>query len=522
MSGAVHLIIDGWTNRTPADSLVCVVVAWQEDGRAFRPILDVAWVSDLSPESYVTNFISGCLERYGLIRKIKTICLRNAPHSEQVCAGLHAKHSNPYLQTRTVCYSHVVGLMMEAFTSFLRPLPRVTPVKYFQDAGVEDDTEMDDLELDYSLSEREYNADLVQEAVRNARRELDIDIERKVLQGARNVLSKVTALEQVISQVNSQALKQAYWGRSQQESVSETHRSVVRPRGSRKWGTIRDSMMRCSEFISTFRNLVAAGVNVPGIEECFLDEIEQNILDEFHTGFEVFDDVVSVLSLQETPFLHEVVVELFNLRMRLEDIRNGSRLGTSPTSVTRVAAEAALWAYKLMVKDDELPDICIIAVVMHPTHKLQWFNKRGMDTRRIEAAVIERFNQSYPLVLVKGESNQDGLVESKHAVATDSMGNYLDRPTLSKEVIEEKGGLLNYWNQELVTQPRVAQMALDYLTIPATSVDLTRIFSGGQMATNGLEKHVNYDTFRAMMSMGSWFGTPVLPEIDAVANLLEM
>ncbi|CAE7176097.1 unnamed protein product [Rhizoctonia solani] len=479
-----HLIIDGWITRTPINSLARVAVAWQEDGVAFRSILDVAWVSDLSPENYVANFTAGCLARYGLKEK-------------------------------------AMGLMVEALTSFLRPLPRVTLVKFLQDAD-DNDMEVDDLELDTALSEREYNSDLVQEAIRNATRELiqlHPNIDRKGLQAARNVLRKVTALEHIINQANPQVPRETPWGHSKRGLVSETHGLATHSRESRQWGTIHDSMTRYFELIPTSQNLVAAGLNVPGIEDCYLSEFEQNILSEFNTVLEAFSDLVGILSRQDSPFLHEVVTELSDLRTRLENIRNGSGIGTSLTSITRVAIESAIWAYKLMAGDGELPEIGIVAVVMHPAHKLEWFSNRKIDTGRVRAVVIEHFRKIF---LVEEEWVKARLIDFKNLAVVDDLCSYLDSPTLSKEAIEEKGGVLNYWNHELEAQPRVARMALDYLTIPgeSSSVDSTRWFSGGQIPTNGLEKHMDDNAFRAIISVGSWFGTPVLPDIDSVANLL--
>ncbi|KAH7325238.1 hypothetical protein B0J17DRAFT_723261 [Rhizoctonia solani] len=164
-------------------------------------------------------------------------------------------------------------------------------------------------------------------------------------------------------------------------------------------------------FRVALESLVATGMDVSGIEEYFLDKAQQNILDEFSTGLEVFNGLVGVLLRQETSLLHEAIVRLFTLRQRLEDIRNGSIIvGTCPTSITRVASEAALGVYKSKASHYEIPEIEIVAVVMRPTYKLQWFEERGMNTIEIETLVIAHFDKHYPLIKLEGEK---GLIHFK-------------------------------------------------------------------------------------------------------------
>ncbi|CAE6519721.1 unnamed protein product [Rhizoctonia solani] len=127
------------------------------------------------------------------------------------------------------------------------------------------------------------------------------------------------------------------------------------------------------------------------------------------------------------------------------------------------------------------------------------------------------FDRNYPFI--KREDDKEGLIGLK-TTQTDNMRTYLNSPVVSEECIKERGGLLKYWELQLKTSPRVARMALDLLTIPASSVDSTRTLFGGPIVANWLETHVDHDVFRAAMSVGSWFGTPIPRDIDAVASIL--
>ncbi|KAG8735701.1 hypothetical protein FRC11_003075 [Ceratobasidium sp. 423] len=64
-------------------------------------------------------------------------------------------------------------------------------------------------------------------------------------------------------------------------------------------------------------------------------------------------------------------------------------------------------------------------------------------------------------------------------------------------------------------------MALDILSAPASSVDAERAFSGSRMAINYRQHRMSDMTFWAKMAVGSWFSTPLLPDIDDVHEIIE-
>lgn len=48
----------------------------------------------------------------------------------------------------------------------------------------------------------------------------------------------------------------------------------------------------------------------------------------------------------------------------------------------------------------------------------------------------------------------------------DDIEDYFRSPLVQEGVISECGGVLAYWTSKLETRPRVARMALDYLSAP--------------------------------------------------------
>jgi hypothetical protein len=51
-------------------------------------------------------------------------------------------------------------------------------------------------------------------------------------------------------------------------------------------------------------------------------------------------------------------------------------------------------------------------------------------------------------------------------VSHDTIQAYLDGPLVSESEINAAGGVLKYWELARATHPRVAQMALDFLSAP--------------------------------------------------------
>ena len=101
---------------------------------------------------------------------------------------------------------------------------------------------------------------------------------------------------------------------------------------------------------------------------------------------------------------------------------------------------------------------------------------------------------------------------SRSTLSHDSIEAYLNAPNIvSHAEILSAGGILKYWHHMRATQPRLAQMALDYLSAPASSVDAERAFSCGQLQVNHLQHGINSQSFKAKLTIGSWSRTPLLP-----------
>ena len=116
----------------------------------------------------------------------------------------------------------------------------------------------------------------------------------------------------------------------------------------------------------------------------------------------------------------------------------------------------------------------------------------------------------------------------------DSLDAYLGSPPIPKSEIKAvgPGGVLKYWENAHMTCPRLAQMALNFLSAPsmgfsfcgyefrtyrcfvASSVDAEQPFSGGRLQVNHLQHQINSQSFKAQVAVGSWYSTPITKTAD--------
>ncbi|KIJ47636.1 hypothetical protein M422DRAFT_163711, partial [Sphaerobolus stellatus SS14] len=76
-----------------------------------------------------------------------------------------------------------------------------------------------------------------------------------------------------------------------------------------------------------------------------------------------------------------------------------------------------------------------------------------------------------------------------------------------------------YWNARLASGSQLAQMGLDILSIPATSVDVERAFSRGRLMVSRLRHSLNDTTTRNGTVLGSWATLPgLIPEAELVKS----
>ncbi|OJT02035.1 hypothetical protein TRAPUB_7505, partial [Trametes pubescens] len=197
-----------------------------------------------------------------------------------------------------------------------------------------------------------------------------------------------------------------------------------------------------------------------------------------------------------------------------------------------------------------------VAMILHPQHKVQYFRDEGWPEEWVQTAidlVREEWNTFYkpknaPALIVppaaaaaadkgkgKGKASSSGGRRSAQGAAQlptaamfksisrhgkpsqlDALEVYLQAPP--QPDIEDP---LAYWNVVLKTgNTHLAQMALDFLSIPSTSTDAERAFSRGHLTVSRLRHSLSEESVRASTVLGSWANIPgLVPEAEIVELL---
>ncbi|EJD32395.1 hATC-domain-containing protein [Auricularia subglabra TFB-10046 SS5] len=90
--------------------------------------------------------------------------------------------------------------------------------------------------------------------------------------------------------------------------------------------------------------------------------------------------------------------------------------------------------------------------------------------------------------------------------------------------VPEGGDALKWWKRNTSTFPHLSRMALDYLSIPATSVDVERTFSRGRLLLSHVRNRLSAESTRALLCIGSWLncGMVKISDIRSVTTEVEV
>jgi len=176
-----------------------------------------------------------------------------------------------------------------------------------------------------------------------------------------------------------------------------------------------------------------------------------------------------------------------------------------------------------------------IAMVLHPRHKLSYFTTAGWEAEWVETAkelVRDVFERSYKQPDAREEEDPapapaaSSKASSKPANMFDSLPS-LSAPT-QKELRDDLdrylstdpemvGDVLVWWHEHRGMYPSLSRMALDYLTIPATSVDVERLFSRGRLLLSHVRSRLSAQSTRALLCLGSWSRLGLVKDTDVLA-----
>ncbi|TFK82771.1 hATC-domain-containing protein, partial [Polyporus arcularius HHB13444] len=78
---------------------------------------------------------------------------------------------------------------------------------------------------------------------------------------------------------------------------------------------------------------------------------------------------------------------------------------------------------------------------------------------------------------------------------------------------------LGWWWERRREYPRLSRMAIAYLTIPGTSVDIERIFSRGRLLLPHVRNGLSARSIRALLCLGEWSRLGLVKDRDVKHDL---
>jgi len=85
--------------------------------------------------------------------------------------------------------------------------------------------------------------------------------------------------------------------------------------------------------------------------------------------------------------------------------------------------------------------------------------------------------------------------------------------------VEDVTDALMWWHERRKVFPRLSRMACDYLSIPATSVDVERVFSRGRLLLPYVRGRLAVQSTRASLCVGLWSAQGLIKDNDIKAVL---
>ncbi|TFY79033.1 hypothetical protein EWM64_g4980 [Hericium alpestre] len=156
-----------------------------------------------------------------------------------------------------------------------------------------------------------------------------------------------------------------------------------------------------------------------------------------------------------------------------------------------------------------------IAMVLHPGLKLQYFRNHHWEDEWIETAenlVREEYAHHYEHENDAVESEINDAVPQTADNTFDfgdiSVGNEAERISELEEYlrspVEKVKDPVQWWFSKRHVYPKLSRMALDYLSIPATSTAVERVFSQGRQLLHFTRNRLSPYSIRAYLCLGSW------------------
>ncbi|SJL03663.1 uncharacterized protein ARMOST_16509 [Armillaria ostoyae] len=497
--GDLHFATDAWTspNHRP---YVAVTVHFEDKGKPVSLLLDIVEVAKNHTGENLAEAFVEILEDFKLSDKILSITCDNASNNDTMIEAIaEAIDDFPGEANRTRCFAHITNLVAKSL------------LKQFDELADGLDVE----EVETRLRETEENGPgekdnedgLIDELAAMTVSERE-EWEEQVLP-AKSVLAKLRKLSFKI--INSSTILLPAWNAILDE-LKFKPKKLPRDVATR-WNSTYDMLEVAVEYKRAIKQITSDDEEAGdrAVPEYRLSSKEWKIAEQLRDVLKILKDATLFFS-RSTPSLATVIPAMDHI----DSVLTTQSLNAAYDPAIRASLCIAKKTLNRYYNITDYSEVYRISMVLHPRHKLAYFRKVGWSPTWIDTAheiVQTEYERKYKNMAIEGEEENEveevttsvsnNIFDSLPMLATaGSTQDELDR-YLSTDPENVDDGLA-WWNERRAMYPHLSRMALNYLSIPATSVDVERVFSRGRILLSHIRNRLSAQSTRALLCLGQW------------------
>ncbi|KAF5364882.1 hypothetical protein D9757_015275 [Collybiopsis confluens] len=507
--GLLPIAIDTWTSPNH-HAFMSVITSWprkQADGKEdlFTTLLDFVELLVSHSGENMASAVAEILKSYGIEDKLLSITCDNASANTAMLAELPKLLPNfPGLKAHVRCFAHTINLTAKGI---LKPFE---VCKGTADGdGVPDKVSLEELQAKL-MDIREGNTDHDNEdgfaevlnTMSNTERQEWGDAVKPIhsaLYKCRKIAFKI---------INSSTLLLPQW-RALLPDILILPRDV-----STRWNSTYDMLNAFQSMRPQVTQFV--GSNSNGLAEFQVGEEEWESINGLTAALKLLKDATIWFS-GNSPTVAQVIPAMDAIDEALATGMVDSEEVSDPIKHALAIGKRTINKYYALSDDS---NIYRMAMVLHPQHKLHYFEQAHWDQAWIDESIdITRaaytpfkppddhatsMAQSPPSLSSSPPTNSFISLMSKQSQLASfaSDRDELDRYLMDSCVPTENP--LHWWLMNRKVYPNLAKLAVSVHTIPATSVAVERSFSQGRILISHLRNRLRPTTIQALMCFGAW------------------
>ena len=258
----------------------------------------------------------------------------------------------------------------------------------------------------------------------------------------------------------------------------------------------------------------------PSMRDILLTNADWAILEKLRQLFEIFVKPSTVLQGDVYPTMSITIPHYLRMIQKLTTFKEE----VGETTLIGKAADAAISKLNkyFTANSSAGPSYAVVATALDPRLTLRVFDKllsgsEQQNQKRRAKAFFSHIYSQYstrqrlrefsemtnadhrPSLVDDYDSDDDIFVSAANSARESEANRWQKEPSVGKNT-----DILRFWKSREVDYPILAQMARDYLAIPATSAASERVFSQGGDIVTKKRNRLHPDSVRYLLCLRSW------------------